>query len=734
MENENDNLTRAELYRSPAREVMHWIWRFFRWVFLLIAILIATGIGVFAYYAKDAPVITMEQMKQTGDSTFYDRSGNKLMSLGTTKHVYASEEEIPYAMKMAVTSIEDRRFYQNPLGIDPIRIAKSFVEDVRSRDSVAGGSTITQQLVKLSVFSTSKSQQTLRRKAQEAWLAIKLTNSYSKDKIMALYLNKVYMNYGCYGVQTAAQYYYGKKLKDLDLPQIAMLAGMLNAPTSFDPYLHPKAAVQRRNLVLYTMYQQGYIKASDYESACSAAASHGLVKTHGSDQEVQAKIWQLDDPYFKEAIDQLTEAGYNPYTQHMKIYLNIDQDVQKKLYDLVNGGEISFTSAKMQIGSTVTDPTNGRVLAVIGGRNLDPNVRLGYNRSDQTSRSSGSTIKPLLDYAPAIEKLHWSTEHTVDDTSYVYPGTNIVLNDYDYAHLGYISMRYALEQSRNIPAVRALQAVGMKHGSDFVKQMDIKVPTSQGLSAGIGAYASPTQLAGAYGALANYGVYYKPSFVSSAVLEDGQKVDFDSAPKRVMKLSTAYMITDMLKGVITRGSGTAAKAGSLYEAGKTGTVQYSKEELAQYPSYKNTPKDSWFVGYTRYFVISSWVGYDKLADGTIDEKVGTYAPQKLYKSLITYLMQDKKNTDWVKPTSVYKYGTALSPVSASKSPDKALLERYKQSPSKAKAATRSPSAARVGQTITTTTTHQDGSKTIVQRTYNADGSITTKTTNISAAN
>lgn len=199
-----------------------------------------------------------------------------------------------------------------------------------------------------------------------------------------------------------------------------------------------------------------------------------------------------------------------------------------------------------------------------------------------------------------------------------------------------------------------------------------------------------------------------------------------------MKRSTAYMITDMLKGVMTKGNGTAAKSGKLYEAGKTGTVQYSSEELAQYPSYKNTPKDSWFVGYTKKYVISSWVGFDKISEGTIDEKVGTYSPQKLYKALMTYLMDGKQNEDWVKPTGVYKYGTALSPVSASKSPDKTLLERYKNSSTK-KSSTKNSTLARRGQTVTTTTTNSDGSKTIVQRIYNADGSITTKTTNIPAA-
>ena len=420
----------------------------------------------------------------------------------------------------------------------------------------------------------------------------------------------------------------------------------------------------------------------------------------------------------------------------MKIYLNIDQKAQKKLYDLVNDGEIRFTSSQMQVGAAVTSPTDGRVLAIVGGRNLNPSIRLGYNRAVQTSRSTGSTIKPILDYGPAIEKYGWSTSHIVDDSAYTYPGTNIALNDYDYLHLGNITMRYALEQSRNIPAVRALQQVGMKYGTKFAKQMDVKVPFSQGLSAGIGAYASAVQMAGAYGALANYGIYCKPSYVSYVVNEDGSKISFKSTEKRVMKASTAYLLTDMLKGVLTRGSGTAARAGNLFEAGKTGTVQYSKEELEAYPEYKNTPKDSWFVGYTRSYVVSAWTGYDKISEGTIDSKVGTYAPQKLYKSMMTYLMAGKENKDWIKPMTVTKYGTVLSPVSIDSSPDRAILQRAKSAASASRARASGPSTLPMvtGARRVTTKTYADGSKDVIVETHNPNGSITTKTTRYPASN
>ena len=286
----------------------------------------------------------------------------------------------------------------------------------------------------------------------------------------------------------------------------------------------------------------------------------------------------------------------------MKITINIDQKAQNKLYQLANNGEVPFTNDKMQIGATVVDPNNGHVVAILGGRHL-PSVQLGLDRAVQTGRSTGSSIKPVLDYAPAIQYLNWSTAKMLDDSKYVYPGTNIQLYDWDNKYDGMMTMRKALEQSRNVPAVKTLADVGVKRASAFARRMGVDVPANSGLSVAIGANASSLQMAGAYSAFATMGVYHKPQFVSKIETPDGLTRNYDSNGVRVMKKSTAYMITDMLKGVIKRGSGTNAKIADLYQAGKTGTVKYSDEDLAKYPGYNSTPKDSWFVGYTRSYVM-----------------------------------------------------------------------------------------------------------------------------------
>ncbi len=326
------------------------------------------------------------------------------------------------------------------------------------------------------------------------------------------------------------------------------------------------------------------------------------------------------------------------------VTVNIDQDAQQKLYDLVNDGSVPFTNDKMQVGATIIDPRTGHVIAIIGGRKL-PAVQLGLNRAVQTGRSTGSTVKPVLDYGPAIEYLNWPTSHMLDDSKYVYPGTNIQLYDWDNKYEGKITMRRALEQSRNVPAVKTLSKVGVARASLFARKLGVNVPSDSGLSVAIGANASSLQMAGAFGAFANDGIYHKPQFVSKIETPDGLTRNYDSSGTRVMKESTAYIMTDMLKGVMTKGSGTQARIKNLYEAGKTGTVKYSDEELVRYPQYKNSPKDSWFVGYTKLYSMGIWTGYDNLKDGT-PSGVGASSAQLLYKQMMSYLMSDKANKAW----------------------------------------------------------------------------------------
>ena len=620
-----------------------------KWFFIVAMLVVVSGIGLFAYYAKDAPSISQAQLQSGGTSSLYTRDGKFLLSLGSEKRTYVNNEEIPKELKNAIISVEDRRFYKEGIGLDPIRIIGSVLVNARSKGVAAGGSTITQQLVKLSVFSTAASQRTLRRKAQEAWLSMKVEREFSKEQILEFYINKVYMNYGNYGMGTAADYYYGKDLKDLDLAQTALLAGMPNAPVTYDPYVYPEKAKYRRDIVLKSMLRNDKISKAQYQEAINEPITQGLQPRKNN---ATSELRKVDDPYIKEVISEVKSKGFNPYNDNLKITVNIDQDAQQKLYDLVNDGSVPFTNDKMQVGATIVDPRTGHIIAIIGGRKL-PSVQLGLNRAVQTGRSTGSTIKPVLDYGPAIEYLNWPTSHMLDDSKYVYPGTNIQLYDWDNKYEGKITMRHALEQSRNVPAVKTLSKVGVARASLFARKMGVNVPSDSGLSVAIGANASSLQMAGAFAAFANNGIYHKPQFVSKIETPDGLTRNYDSNGTKVMKESTAYIMTDMLKGVLTKGSGTQARIKNLYEAGKTGTVKYSDEELVRYPQYKNSPKDSWFVGYTKLYSIGIWTGYDNLKDGT-PSGVGASSAQLLYKQMMSYLMKDKANKDWNKPSTVVR--------------------------------------------------------------------------------
>lgn len=627
------------------------LWRrIVKWSSMVIFLILLSGVGLFAFYAKDAPNISRAQLESGGSTGLYTTSGKFLLSLGSEKRIYAKDNDDMQLLKDAIVSVEDKRFYKDNLGVDPIRIVASMLTNAQSQSISAGGSTITQQLVKLTVFSTDASQRTLRRKAQEAWLAMRVQREYTHDEILEFYINKVYMNYGNYGIGTAANYYYGKKIGELDLSQTALLAGMPNRPTAYNPYTYPKYAKYRRDIVLQAMLENKKITQAQYNQAKNESIKKGL-KPH--QQKTQSNLRKIYDPYIKETIQEVKDKGFDPYRDNLKITVNMNQNAQKKLYQLVNNNQVPFTDGKMQVGASVVDPSNGHVVAIIGGRHIPSTVQLGLDRAVQTSRSTGSSIKPVLDYAPAIEYLNWSTAKVIDDSKYIYPGTNVQLYDWDNKYEGLMNIRHALEQSRNVPAVKTLKEVGIRRASKFAGKMDINVPKDSGLAVAIGADASSLQMAGAYSAFAAMGVYHKPQFVSKIETADGLTRNYDSEGIRVMSKSTAYMITDMLKGVIKRGSGTNAQIKGLYHAGKTGSVKYSNEELARYPAYGATPKDSWFVGYTQNYSIGIWTGYDNLKDGTISG-VGQQSAQLLYKNMMTYLMQDKENVDWKKPDSVIR--------------------------------------------------------------------------------
>ena len=618
------------------------------------------GGGVFLYYANKAPELSESKLVATTSSKIYDSKNELIADLGAERRVNAQSSDIPTNLVNAIVSIEDHRFF-NHRGIDSIRIAGAFLRNLRSNSGLQGGSTLTQQLIKLTYFSTSTADQTLSRKVQEAWLAIQLERTATKQEILTYYVNKVYMSNGNYGMQTAAENYYGKDLKDLSIPQLALLAGMPQAPNQYDPYSHPEAALERRNLVLSEMQKQGYLTAEKYETAINTPITDGLQSL----KSVNSYPPYMDN-YLKEVIDQVEqETGYNLLTTGMEVYTNVDQEVQKRLWDVYNTDEyVDYPDDDLQAASTIVDVTNGKVIAQLGSRHQSSNVSFGINQAVETNRDWGSTMKPITDYAPALEYgIFDSTAATINDAPYNYPGTDIPVYNWDKAYFGNITLQYAIQQSRNVPAVKTLEKVGLDHAKTFLNGLGIDYPSmvyanaisSNTVESHKQYGASSEKMAAAYAAFANGGIYHKPMYINKVVFSDGSSKEFSDQGTRAMKETTAYMMTEMMKTVLTYGTGRGAYMSWLPQAGKTGTSNYTDDEIENY--IKNTgyvAPDEMFVGYTRKYSMAVWTGYSNRLTPIVGD--GFRVAANIYRSMMGYLSEDDHPGDWTMPEGLYRNG------------------------------------------------------------------------------
>ncbi|CVO92859.1 penicillin-binding protein PBP1A [Streptococcus pneumoniae] len=620
---------------------------------------IVLGGGVFFYYVSKAPSLSESKLVATTSSKIYDNKNQLIADLGSERRVNAQANDIPTDLVKAIVSIEDHRFFDHR-GIDTIRILGAFLRNLQS-NSLQGGSTLTQQLIKLTYFSTSTSDQTISRKAQEAWLAIQLEQKATKQEILTYYINKVYMSNGNYGMQTAAQNYYGKDLNNLSLPQLALLAGMPQAPNQYDPYSHPEAAQDRRNLVLSEMKNQGYISAEQYEKAVNTPITDGLQSLKSA-----SNYPAYMDNYLKEVINQVEEeTGYNLLTTGMDVYTNVDQEAQKHLWDIYNTDEyVAYPDDELQVASTIVDVSNGKVIAQLGARHQSSNVSFGINQAVETNRDWGSTMKPITDYAPALEYgVYDSTAAIVHDEPYNYPGTNTPVYNWDRGYFGNITLQYALQQSRNVPAVETLNKVGLNRAKTFLNGLGIDYPSihySNAISSNTTESdkkygASSEKMAAAYAAFANGGTYYKPMYIHKVVFSDGSEKEFSNVGTRAMKETTAYMMTDMMKTVLTYGTGRNAYLAWLPQAGKTGTSNYTDEEIENHiKTSQFVAPDELFAGYTRKYSMAVWTGYSNRLTPLVGN--GLTVAAKVYRSMMTYLSEGSNPEDWNIPEGLYRNG------------------------------------------------------------------------------
>lgn len=588
-------------------------WKIFRaFLFIMIAlVVIGTGIvlGVVSGIIDETKNIELEDLQLLKlTTTILDKNENTLTTLSYENRVIADYKDMPQYFIDAVTSIEDERFFEHK-GVDVKRTAGAiFTYIINGGKSNFGGSTITQQLVKNTMEDDDT---TWQRKVREWYRALTLEKKLGKEKIFEAYVNKIYMGAGSYGVEVAAQNYFGKSIKDVSLPEAAALAAIIQSPESYNPYASDEARqrlLERQKLVLSQMLKLGKITQEEYDEAVKVELE--FKKKSSDDDDVQsyfvdAVIEQVIDDLVEEqgisrgdAITKIYSAGYT-------IYSTEDPDIQAAVDKAYSGDWLFYYNNDgtfMQGASVVIEQSTGNVVGIMGGADEKKGNRV-LNRATDVPRQPGSTMKPLGAYGPAFELGTSYPAKGVDDCQLVDSTTNFV-NYYHYYN-GYVTAREAINKSMNLPALRTTMSVGVDYAYNFAKNCGLthlsqndKNIASMALG-GLTNGATALDMASAYATIANGGVYIEPKFYTKVVDKDGKEVLVNNnEAKRVMKETTAYMLTNCLRTVVTSGTGAGTiDAGSMPVVGKTGNT--------------NDDYDQWFVGFTPYYTIACWNGYDQ---------------------------------------------------------------------------------------------------------------------------
>lgn len=632
LESERKNKRRRPKGKRP-------IWRqIFRVLMILFIVAALTGISVLGYYAATAPELDEQLLKDPLTSKIVDSEGNLVTTIGAEKREFVPYDEIPDLMKDAILATEDVRFFEHG-GIDFYRLGGAVVANFRDGFGSQGASTLTQQVIK---NSFSWQDKTIKRKTQEAWLAIKLEQKYSKEEIFEMYFNKILMSGMNYGFGTGAKYFYDKPLEELELHEAAMLAGLPQSPNGYNPFQHPERAEKRRNTVLHLMEKHGKITPAQRQEAEAIPVTATLteeptVKPTKYPAYVDLVLTELD----KEGLSDILAEGVIVQTA---LEPNVQETVEEKI-----ANDALYESEEMQAAMTVLDTRTGAIVAVGGGRDY---AGRDLNFATKPFRSPGSVIKPILSYGPAIEQFNWSTGEAMYDEPYKYKGTNQSINNVDGRFLGTITLREALYKSRNIPAVKVFEEVGAENAKDFAKKLGLSyknIYSSDALGGGDNNF-STVEIAGAYAAFGNGGMYTKPHAVKKIIFRDGSERNVTPAQKNAMSDSTAYMITDVLRDVLTKGTGKRANVSSLDLAGKTGTTNYDENFRKKHNFKGHYVPDTWFAGYSNEYTIAAWGGYKEYKDPIKTYDQGRHVPQNLFRQVMQEIATNSSKIG--KPSSV----------------------------------------------------------------------------------
>ncbi len=625
-------------------------------LFLIILLLGIIGILAFIVFfiivILASPDFNVEKLERSETTIIYDNKKNVIATLGSEKREKLEYDELPEVLVDAIVATEDSRFFQHN-GVDAPRFTKAVLGQLAGASDAGGGSTLTMQVAKNNFTSReAEGLQGIIRKFTDIYLSIfKIERAFTKQEIIEYYVNEPFLGSNSYGVEQASQTYFGKPAKQMNLAEASIIAGLFQAPGAYDPYQDAEAAEARRSTVLSLMVRHGYITEEEKQIAESIKVKDLLQKTKSSNTNKY-------QGYIDLVVQEITnKTGMDPYVVAMEVFTNMDAKKQVAIDNVFSGKTHTWVNKSIQGAAIAVDSKTGKILAVGAGRNRKGERTFNY--ATDISRQIGSTAKPIFDYGPAVEFNNYSTAHIFNDHAIYYSGTSQRIVNYDGRYMGNISLRYSLMDSRNVPAVLAFQSVNNEKIKSFAQGLGIKPEIdSTGYlhqAHALGAFngASPIQMAGAYAAFSNGGTYYEPYSVNKIILRNSdEKIEFKSEGEKAMSDSTAYMITDVLKGVGPHNGISGITSDEL--AMKTGTTNYDLQTAYKLGYSSDAAPDGWIVGYTPNMVVAMWTGY-------IENKKGVYLTMSqmynhrnsLFRSCGRALF-DSTGAKWTKPSSVVR--------------------------------------------------------------------------------
>lgn len=559
----------------------------------------------------------------------YDEDDN-LIKTDSVYYSYTSIKDVSKNVINAFIAIEDKDFF-NHHGFSTKRIIKALFNNIKNNDYSMGASTITQQYIKNVYLNSEK---TIKRKINEISLAIALEKKYTKEQILEAYLNSILFGSNIYGIKMASNYYFNKSPQELSISEAAYLAGMIQAPNRYNAYKNPTEATLRKNIVLKCMYEQNFITLPQYNIEHSIKIEDILA----------TKALTENKDYLSSYIDFIYGEIKDNTENINEIHTYLNLEIQKELFKITNDYNI-FNDDNLNCAIVVLDNTTYGVKALIGNRTSGQRV---LNYACDVKLQPGSTIKPILDYAPAIEYLSYTPASIITDEPYTYKN-NTNINNYDHKFLGEITLRKALSDSRNIPAVKLFNEVGASKAFSFANKIGIyndEVYEADAIGGSKNGYTL-LSLANAYQAFANLGCYKKASGIKSIVC-DTYTYQNDNYPKVVMKPQTAFLINSILHDVFKNSNYNLE---NTYLMAKTGQTNFDDKTINKYNIPKGSTKDSLLIAYTKDLTIGIWVGYNKITSESYLDRYKKNIPRNIMKIILSKFALDNQYYDIIEGIS-----------------------------------------------------------------------------------